>query len=306
MTSADNRQAVHTSLDLSAPNKLPLFTPAFECIAKLKEVSAIDSLVFGAVWRYAQQSEDKRLCNTSPVKIADRIGATHNVARRSLKNLCQARLLEDLTPETNGKTHTYFITDKAHDLLLVNLTRNGQGDSQDNEPTLPISGKLTLPETGKHLTRNGQATLPETGNKDREREIKKEERETHSPGLKNSDFALSVFTHYHGKLTKATEKSITKLVEAEAEQFNRKHWETMCDKIASKPGLTGRIDLVIQDYRAEKPKPAVSLNDAQLAAYQQLQAESQRRDALLSESLQQRLDPAGLTAVGVEVEVKKK
>lgn len=209
-------------------SKLPAFTPSFECIAKLKEVSAIDSLIFGAVWRYAQPGDSKRLCNASPVKIADRIGATHNVARRSLKVLCEAGLLEDLTPEANGKTHDYWITDKAHNLLLSNLTRNGQGDNQDYKSTLPEMGKLTLPKTGKHLTRNEQATLPESGNKESLKESPKEKRErggesslsgVNSSGKMDSLDALGIYCKTlviaREKINKAMQDMLTTLQESE-------------------------------------------------------------------------------------------
>lgn len=116
--------------------------------------------------------------------------------------------------------------------------------------------------------------------------------------------AITTFEQYHGRLHPvgdvAKREAIVDLATHENDLFDQARWTNLCRKIAIK-GLKGRVDLVIQDYQAEKRLLPVGLDNEKLAAYKALQEESQRAEALRDESLKQ-FDPTKVTAVGVDVQ----
>lgn len=115
--------------------------------------------------------------------------------------------------------------------------------------------------------------------------------------------AITTFEQYHGRLHPAGDvakrEAIVDLVTRENDLFDQTRWTNLCRKIATK-GLKGRVDLVIQDYQAEKRLLPAGLDNDKLAAYKALQEESQRAETLRDENLRQ-FDPAKITGSSVDL-----
>ena len=83
----------------------PQFTPVYDFM--VEEFGAITTLVYGAVWRYAQQ--DDGYSWASQTKIAERVGLTDRTVRRHLRTLVRAGVLIDRGKHRAGGTKSYSL-----------------------------------------------------------------------------------------------------------------------------------------------------------------------------------------------------
>jgi DNA-binding MarR family transcriptional regulator len=106
---------------------LQLFTPYFDTLAP--EVGQVSTLVFGAIWRYCQMTDN--VCKATLQTIADRLSVNRITIIRAIQVLITADLIEDLSPGLRNRPHIYRLTDKAQSLVRASTV--SESDTQPVE-----------------------------------------------------------------------------------------------------------------------------------------------------------------------------
>ncbi len=91
------------------PDPAEVFTPLSRCIAR--ECGSTAAVVWGVVWRYCQMPGG--LCWASQATIAREAGLRRETVNRQLRRLVEAGYLEDLSPDSPGRTRIYADTGRA-------------------------------------------------------------------------------------------------------------------------------------------------------------------------------------------------
>jgi hypothetical protein len=108
-----------------------LYTPVFDNL--IHEIGLIPALVFGLVWRYAHMSDG--VCRASCQTVGQRLGLSRVTILRTLHQLCEARLVEDLTPGLRNRPHILRPTSRALALIArqADLTCDRINTEQDRD-----------------------------------------------------------------------------------------------------------------------------------------------------------------------------
>jgi hypothetical protein len=110
--------------------RLQLFTPYFDILAP--EVGQVPTLVFGAIWRYCQMTDN--VCKATLQTIADRLSVNRITIIRAIQVLITTGLIEDLTPDLRNRPHTYRLTIKAQSLVKASAV-----SESDTQPAVSVT-----------------------------------------------------------------------------------------------------------------------------------------------------------------------
>ena len=94
------------------------FTPIIDTMAE--RYGLVGAAVFGIVWRHCQMK--RGVCDASIGTMAEKIGASTRTIQRHLRQLCTDGYLVDLTPDLNGRPHTYQDTGKAGLAVVISAS----------------------------------------------------------------------------------------------------------------------------------------------------------------------------------------
>lgn len=91
------------------------FTILFDDV--VADLGLIPAAVYGVIWRYCQR-RDKQ-CYASQQTLADHLGISRQTLNTHLSTLVAKGYITDTTPDRDGRTHTYRITDKRNGAVTV-------------------------------------------------------------------------------------------------------------------------------------------------------------------------------------------
>ncbi|MBN2257977.1 MAG: helix-turn-helix domain-containing protein [Anaerolineaceae bacterium] len=129
------------------------FTPYFDRLAP--EIGQVPTLVFGAIWRYCQMSDN--VCKATLQTLANRLSVNRLTIIRAIRVLVTAGLIVDLTPDLRNRPHIYRLTEVAQ--TLVNTSAVSESDTEP-EVSVSESDRTGAPEPSA-VTESDGGSQPE-------------------------------------------------------------------------------------------------------------------------------------------------